>query len=133
MLCGVYTDPDSGLGEVGPGGDLLAGRHVRVPVALERGLELLQLLAGEVRPLSTLSLALLVRQPATAAAATTAAISVLRRRPTFNDTVLIYRVSPKKVSPLTFCNNNRKPAPIKIKFYTQDEDDICYKHYYIKR
>jgi len=61
MVTTIYTDPDSDLGEVSPRGDLLARRHVRVAVALERGFQVLQLLAGEVRPLSTL---------ATAAAAT---------------------------------------------------------------
>lgn len=50
------THPDSSLSEVGPDGDLLAGAHVRVAVALEGGLQLLQLLAGEVGPLPPLLL-----------------------------------------------------------------------------
>ena len=49
------THPDSGLGEVGPGWDLLSGRHVRVAVPLEGRLELLQLLGREVRALTALS------------------------------------------------------------------------------
>lgn len=44
--------PDSGLSEVGPHGYLLSGAHVRVPVPLKGGLELLQLLAREVSSLS---------------------------------------------------------------------------------
>jgi len=50
------THPDAGLCEVGPHGDLLAGAHVRVSVPLEGGLQLLQLLAGEVSPLPPLLL-----------------------------------------------------------------------------
>ena len=61
----VYsTDPDSDFGQVRPGRDLLACRHVGVAVALERRLEVLQLLTGEVRALAAL---------ATAAAATSGA------------------------------------------------------------
>ena len=41
-----------------------------------------------------------------------------------------HTVCPKKVSPLTFCNNNRKSAPIKTKIL-HTQDDICYKHYYV--
>ena len=52
----VVTHPDAGLCEVGPDGDLLAGAHVRVAVPLEGGLQLLQLLAGEVGPLPPLLL-----------------------------------------------------------------------------
>jgi len=52
------THPNPGLGEVGPDGDLLAGGHVGVAVPLEGGLQLLQLLAGEVRPLPPLPLLL---------------------------------------------------------------------------
>lgn len=52
------TYPDPGLCEVGPHGDLLPGAHVRVAVALEGGLELLQLLASEVGPLPPLTLLL---------------------------------------------------------------------------
>jgi len=58
------TDPDSDFGEVCPRRDLFACRHVRIAVALERGLEVLQLLTGEVRTLAAL---------ATAAAATSGA------------------------------------------------------------
>lgn len=50
--------PDSGLGEVGPHGDLLPHAHVRVAVPLESGFQLLQLLAGEVGPLPPLLLLL---------------------------------------------------------------------------
>jgi len=100
----VWTDPDSGLGQVGPGGDLLSGRHVRVPVALERGLELLQLLTGEVSSLSSLPLCLLVTRLYHAAAAA-ARVNVVRRRSTFNDTVLIYtRVAQHAIS--LYNNNN---------------------------
>ena len=48
------THPDAGLCEVGPDSDLLAGAHVRVAVPLESGLQLLELLAGEVGPLPAL-------------------------------------------------------------------------------
>lgn len=50
------TYPDSGLCEVGPHRDLLSGAHVRIPVPLESGFQLLQLLAGEVSPLPSLFL-----------------------------------------------------------------------------
>lgn len=50
--------PHSGLGQVGPHGDLLPGAHVRVAVPLEGGLQLLELLAGEVSPLPPLLLLL---------------------------------------------------------------------------
>lgn len=50
------THPDPGLGEVGPDGDLLPGAHVGVAVPLERGLQLLELLAGEMGPLPPLLL-----------------------------------------------------------------------------
>lgn len=50
--------PDSGLGQVGPDGDLLPGAHVRVAVPLEGCFQLLQLLAGEVSPLPPLLLLL---------------------------------------------------------------------------
>lgn len=53
---GGLTHPDAGLCEVGPDGDLLAGAHVGVAVALEGGLQLLELLAGEVSPLPPLLL-----------------------------------------------------------------------------
>lgn len=56
--CRVRTYPNPGLGEVGPDGDLLPGGHVRVAIPLEGGLQLLQLLAGEVSPLSPLPLLL---------------------------------------------------------------------------
>lgn len=48
--------PHSGLGKVGPHGDLLPRAHVRVAVPLEGGLQLLELLAGEVSPLPPLLL-----------------------------------------------------------------------------
>lgn len=48
--------PHAGLGEVGPHGDLFARTHVRVAVPLEGRLQLLQLLAGEVRSLPPLLL-----------------------------------------------------------------------------
>jgi len=52
----VFSYPDPRLGEVGPHRDLLPGAHVRVAVPLESGLELLELLAGEVSPLPSLLL-----------------------------------------------------------------------------
>lgn len=55
---GLGTHPDPGLCEVGPHGDLLPRAHVRVAIPLESGLELLQLLAGEVGPLPPLPLLL---------------------------------------------------------------------------
>lgn len=58
LQCAAY--PDSGLGEIGPHGDLLAGGHVRISIAAERVLQLLQLLGGEVRALSPLPLVLLI-------------------------------------------------------------------------
>lgn len=48
--------PDSGFRKVGPHGDFFASGHVRVAVSLESGLQLLQLLAGEVRALPPLLL-----------------------------------------------------------------------------
>lgn len=48
--------PHTGLGEVGPHGNLFARTHVGVAVPLEGGLQLLQLLAGEVSALSPLLL-----------------------------------------------------------------------------
>lgn len=53
-LC--WTHPDSCLGEVGPHRDLLSGAHVRVAVPLERGFQLLELLAGKMSPLPPLFL-----------------------------------------------------------------------------
>jgi len=53
----AYTYPDSDLGEVRPGRDLLPRCHVRVSVALERRFEVLQLLAGEVGALAPLTTA----------------------------------------------------------------------------
>lgn len=50
--------PNPGLRQVGPHRDLLPGAHVRVAVPLEGGLQLLQLLAGEVSPLPPLLLLL---------------------------------------------------------------------------
>lgn len=55
---GLDTHPDPGLCEVGPHGDLLPRAHVRVAIPLESGLQLLQLLAGEVGPLPPLPLLL---------------------------------------------------------------------------
>ena len=52
--------PDSGLGEVGPHGDLLPGWHVWVSVASKQRLQLLELLGGEVSSLSSLSLLLAI-------------------------------------------------------------------------
>lgn len=54
-LCAA-SYPHSGLGQVGPHGDLLPGAHVRVAVPLEGSLQLLELLACEVSPLSPLLL-----------------------------------------------------------------------------
>lgn len=54
----MRTHPDPRLRQVGPHRDLLSGAHVGVAVPLERGLQLLQLLAGEVRPLPPLPLLL---------------------------------------------------------------------------
>ena len=54
------THPDSGLGEVGPGRDLLSSGHVWVSVPGKCRLQFLQLLGGEVSPLASLSLLLLV-------------------------------------------------------------------------
>lgn len=53
---GACTHPDPCLREVGPHCDLLPGAHVGVAVPLERGLQLLELLAGEVSPLPPLLL-----------------------------------------------------------------------------
>lgn len=58
------TYPDSGLGQVCPHGYFFSGAHVRVPVPLESGLQLLQLLAGKMSPLPPLLLLLrIVRVP----------------------------------------------------------------------
>ena len=53
--CGVAY-PHAGLGEVGPHGDLFARTHVGVAIPLKGRLQLLQLLAGEVRALPPLLL-----------------------------------------------------------------------------
>lgn len=66
--------PNSGLRQVGPDGDLLPGAHVRVAVPLEGGLQLLQLLAGEVSPLPPLLLLLRVVGAAVIAAVLRAAL-----------------------------------------------------------
>lgn len=50
----VWTYSDSCFSEVGPHCYLLSGAHVRIAVPLEGCLQLLELLAGEVRPLSPL-------------------------------------------------------------------------------
>jgi len=42
---------------------------------------------------------------------------------------ICYTVCPKKVSPLTFCNNNQNYSDFNKILHTQD--DFCYKHYYI--
>lgn len=46
--------PDSGLCEVRPHGYLFPGAHVRISVSGERGLQFLELLRSEMRPLSPL-------------------------------------------------------------------------------
>lgn len=48
--------PHAGLGEIGPHGNLFAGAHVGVAIPLEGGLQLLKLLASEVRTLPPLLL-----------------------------------------------------------------------------
>lgn len=48
--------PHAGLSEVGPHGNLFARAHVGVAIPLEGGLQLLQLLASEVRTLPPLLL-----------------------------------------------------------------------------
>lgn len=53
---GLGSYPHSGLRQVGPYSDLLPCAHVRVAVPLESGLQLLELLAGEVSPLPPLLL-----------------------------------------------------------------------------
>lgn len=50
------TYPDSRLGQIGPHGDLFTRAHVRIAIARKRRLQLLQLLRGEVSPLSSLTL-----------------------------------------------------------------------------
>lgn len=60
MIARRCTYPDSGLGEIGPHGDLLARRHIRIAIATERVLQLLQLLRGEVGALTPLALVLLI-------------------------------------------------------------------------
>lgn len=56
----LVTHPDSCLREIGPHGNLLSGRHVRIPISTECMLQLLQLLRCEMRSLSALSLVFLV-------------------------------------------------------------------------
>lgn len=53
---GLQSYPDSCLCQVGPDCNLLPGAHVWITVSLESGFQLLQLLAGEVRPLPPLLL-----------------------------------------------------------------------------
>lgn len=53
---GLQSYPDSCLRQVGPDCNLLPGAHVWVTVSLESGFQLLELLAGEVRPLPPLLL-----------------------------------------------------------------------------
>lgn len=50
----ISTYPHACFRQIGPHRNLFAGAHVRVAVPRERRLQLLQLLAGEMRPLSTL-------------------------------------------------------------------------------
>lgn len=54
------THPNSGLREVGPHGDLLAGGHIRIPIPAECVLQFLQLLRGEVGSLAPLAFVFLV-------------------------------------------------------------------------
>ena len=54
IMCGTHSNPC--LCEVGPHGDLLPCAHVGVAVPLKGGLQLLELLAGEVGPLPALLL-----------------------------------------------------------------------------
>jgi len=63
----VSSYPNSRFREVGPGGYLFPGRHVWISVPLERCLQLLELLAGEVGPLTSLTSQLFVRPVTTAA------------------------------------------------------------------
>jgi len=49
----TVTDPNSWFAEARPRCNLLSSGHVRVPVALESRLELMQLDAGEVRALAS--------------------------------------------------------------------------------
>ncbi len=58
-VCKFCTYPDSRLSEVGPHGNFFPRAHVGVPVPGKSGLELLELLRGEVSPLSPLSLLVL--------------------------------------------------------------------------
>lgn len=53
---GLQSYPDSCLCQVGPDCNLLPGAHVWITVSLESGFQLLELLAGEVRPLPPLLL-----------------------------------------------------------------------------
>ena len=53
VYCRTYSDPD--FCEVSPGGYLLSRRHVWISVPLECRFQLLQLLAGKVCPLATLT------------------------------------------------------------------------------
>lgn len=52
--------PNSRLCKIGPHSDLFSRRHVGVAVSREGRFQLLQLLAGEVRPLAALSFVFLV-------------------------------------------------------------------------
>lgn len=56
VCTGPQSYPHSCLCQVGPDRDLLPGAHVGVAVPLERGFQLLELLAGEVSPLPPLLL-----------------------------------------------------------------------------
>lgn len=69
-----WAHPHARLREVGPHSDLLPHAHVGVAVPLERGLQLLQLLACEVRALPPLLLFLGGVLRATAACASRTAV-----------------------------------------------------------
>jgi len=98
----VWTDPNSGLGQVSPGGDLFPGRHVRVSVALKSRLELLQLLTCEVRSLSPLTFRFLV----SSAAANHSRIDVVSCGSTLNDAVIVYTSRNKCIHAFTTIFNN---------------------------
>ena len=54
-----FAYPDSWFGEVCPHGNLFASAHVRIAIASKSSLQLLQLLRGEVSPLTSLTFACL--------------------------------------------------------------------------
>lgn len=53
----LVSYPNSGFGQVCPHGNLFAGAHVRIAIASKSGLQLLQLLRGEVSSLASLAFA----------------------------------------------------------------------------